>query len=85
MNTINISLPEKLKSQADALISEGHYASFSDLVRTALRSVISDNYYDMLAKQAKDEYRHGKGIVLESKEDITKYFDNLEKKINKKK
>jgi len=80
MNTINISLPEKLKSQADALISDGHYASFSDLVRTALRGVITDNYYDMLAKEAKEDYRRGKGIVLESNEDIKKYFDAIKKK-----
>jgi len=40
MKTINISLPDKLKTQADNLIRAGYYASFSDLVRTALRSVL---------------------------------------------
>ncbi|OGK66383.1 hypothetical protein A2313_04105 [Candidatus Roizmanbacteria bacterium RIFOXYB2_FULL_41_10] len=40
MKTINISLPDKLKSQADNLIKSGYYASFSDLVRTAIREVI---------------------------------------------
>jgi len=85
INTINISLPEKLKNQADALISDGHYASFSDLVRTALRSVITDNYYDFLAKQAKDEYRHGKGTLLQSNEDMDRYFNTIKKKVAKKK
>jgi len=41
MKTINISLPDKLKTQADNLIRAGYYASFSDLVRTALRETIS--------------------------------------------
>lgn len=40
MKTINISLPDKLKSQADNLIRQGYFASFSDLVRTAIREVI---------------------------------------------
>ena len=41
MKTINISLPDKLKTQADNLIRAGYYASFSDLVRTALRETIA--------------------------------------------
>jgi Arc/MetJ-type ribon-helix-helix transcriptional regulator len=41
MKTINISLPDKLKSQADNLIKSGYYASFSDLVRTAMREVMA--------------------------------------------
>lgn len=41
MKTINISLPDKLKTQADNLIRAGYYASFSDLVRTAIREVMS--------------------------------------------
>lgn len=41
MKTINISLPDKLKTQADNLIRAGYYASFSDLVRTALRQVMT--------------------------------------------
>ena len=41
MKTINISLPDKLKIQADNLIKVGYYASFSDLVRTALREVMN--------------------------------------------
>lgn len=40
MKTINISLPDKLKTQADNLIRAGYYASFSDLVRTAIREVM---------------------------------------------
>lgn len=41
MKTINISLPDKLKTQADNLIRAGYYASFSDLVRTAIREVMA--------------------------------------------
>lgn len=41
MKTINISLPDKLKTQADNLIKAGYYASFSDLVRTAIRETMA--------------------------------------------
>jgi|GEM_PF-1034386 len=41
MKTINISLPDKLKDQADRIIAAGYYASFSDLVRTAIREIFS--------------------------------------------
>ena len=41
MATINISLPDKIKVQADKLVSQGYYVSFSDLVRTALRGIIT--------------------------------------------
>jgi uncharacterized protein len=43
MTTINISLPDKLKKQADSLVKEGYYASFSDLVRSALRGQLVTN------------------------------------------
>ena len=46
MKTINISLPDKLKSHADNLIKQGYYASFSDLVRTAIREVMSKQMED---------------------------------------
>jgi len=41
MATINISLPDKLKIQADDLVDQGYYVSFSDLIRTALRDLMS--------------------------------------------
>lgn len=77
MSTINISLPDVLKKQAEILIKDGYYVSFSDLVRTALRNVISDNQYDLWAKQAKEEYRRGKGTVLQSPSDIKTYLDKI--------
>jgi len=53
MATINISLPIQLKSEAEALVRSGKYISFSDLVRDALRKVISRNEYDVLPTKAK--------------------------------
>lgn len=43
MSTINISLPDKLKKEADKLIKAGYYSSFSDLVRTALRKLLAQD------------------------------------------
>lgn len=70
MDTINISLPTQLKAQAEALIDQGHYASFSDIVRNALRLIIRANYYDDLAQEAVEDYRQGKTKALRTKKDI---------------
>lgn len=83
MNTINISLPEKLKNAADALIKEGHYASFSDLVRTSLRMTISENKYDRIARQAMDEYRKGRATVLRSSKDVDTFVKSVMAKTKK--
>ena len=37
MQTVNISLPESLAQQVSGLISQGEYASRSEVFRTALR------------------------------------------------
>ena len=77
MDTINISLPSQLKNKADNLIDRGHFASFSDLVRTALRQVINDSEYDLLAQEAILEHRNRGSTVLSSPQDIDKYINNL--------
>lgn len=74
MTTINISLPEQLKNQADAAIADGYYASFSDLVRTSLRQMLRDYKLDRLVADAKREHKAGKGIVLKTKKDIDTFF-----------
>ncbi len=70
MDTINISLPSQLKAQAELLIDQGHYASFSDIVRNALRLIIRTNYYDDMAQEAMEDYRKGKTKALRTKKDI---------------
>ncbi len=77
MNTINISLPQQLKTQADQLIDMGFYASFSDLVRTALRQTISQSQYDIWADIAKTEAKLGKIKPLKTKKDIDNFLENL--------
>lgn len=73
MTTINISLPEQLKKEADFLIGAGYYASFSDLVRDSLRRVIYDEWY----QEAKKDEKSGKAIILKSKKDIDNYFKKI--------
>ncbi|MBI2009927.1 MAG: hypothetical protein HYS86_01985 [Candidatus Chisholmbacteria bacterium] len=77
MNTINISLPEKLKTQAQGLISQGLYASFSDLVRDSIRTTLQKNQYDLWAEESKKDLKKGKAIVLKSTKDIDTYSKNL--------
>lgn len=84
MTTINISLPDKLKKEADKTIAEGHYASFSDLARTALRQILRNHKLDRMAAEAKADYKAGKGIILRTDKDITDFFAKLDKKYNKK-
>jgi Arc/MetJ-type ribon-helix-helix transcriptional regulator len=77
MVTINISLPDKLKNQAQRLVEEGYYVSFSDLVRDSLRKVIDKNEYDLLADNAEYELKKGRAKELKTKKEIKEFFDNL--------
>lgn len=74
MTTINISLPDKLKKQADAVIKDGYFASFSDFARTAFRQTLRDYKLDRMVAEAKREHKAGKGIVLRTKKDIDNFF-----------
>ena len=77
MTTINISLPEKLKDEAEVLVDNGFYTSFSDLVRDALRQVVAKNKYDLLAEETREDLKKGNAVVLKSKKDIKDYFDSV--------
>lgn len=79
MSTINISLPSQLKAQADQLIEDGHFVSFSDLVRTALRQMMEENHLNSLLATAKKDLKSGKAYVLADKDDIDKYVDEITK------
>lgn len=77
MTTINISLPVQLKFQADNLIKQGYFASFSDLARTALRQLVHQSNYDLMAKEAIEENNRGESTVLKTDKDIKKYIKNI--------
>lgn len=77
MATINISLPTQLKSEAEELVENGLYVSFSDLVRDSIRKLIADAKYDLLYKQTKKDYKNGKATVINSQKDIDDYFEKL--------
>lgn len=78
MTTVNISLPVQLKSQADFLIDAGHYTSFSDLVRSALRQLFSSHVdttdYDTMLKEALADQAAGRTVTLSTPEEIDEYL-----------
>lgn len=78
INTINISLPTQLKSEAEKLIGGGYYASFSDLARTAIRNLI-ESKYEMWVKEAKEDYKQGRTVALKTPEDISLYLSKFSK------
>ena len=77
MNTVNISLPVKLREQAQELVDGGYYASFSDLVRDSLRRIVSKNKYDLILEEAIKDEKKGKGILLKTEKEIDEYFKFL--------
>ena len=77
MKTINISLPTKLKTEAQELVEGGYYASFSDLVRDSLRVAVSRNKYELMITDAIEDEEEGKGTLLKSKREIDNYFKAL--------
>jgi Arc/MetJ-type ribon-helix-helix transcriptional regulator len=79
INTINISLPNQLKLQAESLINAGYYASFSDLARTAIRNILSVNQNDLWADEAESEMKSGKTKILKNQKEIDSYLDSIVK------
>lgn len=77
MSTVNVSLPHKLRIQANELVEKGFYASFSDLVRDSLRQAIAKNKYDVWADEARVDLKKGKATVLRSKKQVKDYFDAI--------
>ena len=77
IDTINISLPSQLKQEAETLISKGHFVSFSDLVRTAIRKLLIESKYDLWAKEAREEYERGETKALKNKTEIKKFVNSL--------
>ncbi len=77
INTINISLPSELKKEAESLISDGHYVSFSDLVRTALRKLMTESKYDLWAKEAKKEFQKNETKALKNKTEVKDFVNSL--------
>ena len=77
MSTINISIPIKLKEEANSLVKKGYYVSFSDLVRDSLRALIEKSKYDLLADEAKRDEKEGKAVILKTNKDVDSYIDSL--------
>jgi len=77
MATINISLPDKLKEEAEKLVKAGYYSSMSDLIRDAIRTVSKKSKYDVWADEARKDLKAGKATVLKSKKEIEDYFDSI--------
>lgn len=77
INTINVSLPSELKKEADGLVLSGYFVSFSDLVRTAIRKLLTESKYDLMAKEAKKEFENGKIKALKNKTDVKNFVNSL--------
>jgi len=75
--TINISLPVKLKSQAETLVKGGYYVSFSDLVRDSLRRLVKEGQYGLWADEAKQDLKKGKAVVLKSGKEVDGYLRKI--------
>ena len=77
MATINVSLPIRLKTQAEVLVENGYYASFSDLVRDSLRRLVERNKYDLWMDEAREDLKKDKAVVLGSDKEIDEYFKKV--------
>ena len=78
VTTINISLPTQLKKEADELVREGYYVSFSDLVRSSVRKLL-ESKYDIWVAEAKKDYKNGKLKTISDSKEIGDYLDTLGK------
>lgn len=92
MATVNISLPTTMYKDAKRVLSKKGYASLSELIRDSLRKTlypeITENgftreFEDQVLEAEKEPMEND--IVLETEEDIDKSFDEVIKRIAKKK
>lgn len=90
---VTISLPKNMYEESKGLIDRGLFSNFSDLVRSGIRNefkdlqpvirdfdentIYSDNKLIAGVKQSIKEAHAGKGKVLESDEEIDRYFEAL--------
>lgn len=73
--TVNISLPIKLKREADELVAMGDYASFSDLARSSMRQLIRDKKYNELYEEAKLDVALGRTKELRNTKEINDFIN----------
>lgn len=92
MTTVNISLPQSMYEDAKKMLAKNRYASISELVRDALRKVmyqdVTENgftqaFEDKVLKAATEPLNDD--VILETEEDIDKFFNTLNKNLKKKK
>jgi Arc/MetJ-type ribon-helix-helix transcriptional regulator len=77
MNTVNVSLPARLKEQAQKLVDAGFYASFSDLVRDSLRQIVKKSKYDLMLEEAIEDEKKGKGVLIKNEKELEEYLNSL--------
>lgn len=90
--TINISLPKEMHRKAKNLVSEGKYASISEVVRAGLRRVTTEanqvtengfpNWFEDKVLEA-EQQPMSRDLVWETEEDITNYFKKIKAKVKK--
>lgn len=92
--TVNISLPKSMYEAARRVVTQRHYSSISELVRDALRKVIDEDpneitengfprwFEDKVLEAAKEPIEND--VVLETDQDIERHFNELHKKLEKK-
>ncbi len=76
--TVNISLPKPLADQAKAKVKQGHYASLSEVIRTALRNFLTSDVpvYKISTKaerkalKALKDHKEGKTRQIKSLDDL---------------
>lgn len=94
MTTINISLPKSMYEEAKMMLKKKHYASISELMRDALRKLLSEEDPNAISANGFPNWFEDQVLesekspvigVWETEEDIHKYFDDLKKKIRERK
>ncbi len=67
--TLNISMPPKLFSKVESVVSENNYSSVSEFIRDAIRAWEEKQLYQSVL-QSEKEFAQGKGKKLRSLKDL---------------
>ncbi|MGI0034956.1 MAG: ribbon-helix-helix domain-containing protein [Nitrososphaera sp.] len=83
--TIHISLPESLKEYMDERVSEEHYSTLSDYIRTLVREDQKRQAEERLEKLLLEGLESVRGTTIRSKKDWGGFWDRVETRIKKNK
>ena len=84
IENMSISLPRELKERIKRRVQEDHYGTPSDYLRSLIREDLRRRDHERLERALFDGLESGRGVVIKSKGDWKKFWQNRAVRAGKK-